>query len=57
MKKAKIGDKIRYKEVIEGIVDQVNENSVIVTITRNYSDREFHNNVTVVNHKNYIILD
>jgi uncharacterized protein YkvS len=55
-KMAKIGDEILFKKLIKGIVEKVNQNSVIVTITQNYSDLEFLYNKTVVAHKNYIIV-
>lgn len=54
--KVKIGDKIICKEHIKGIVEKVNENSVIVNITSNQTDQEFLGNRTVISHKNYEIL-
>lgn len=54
--KANIGDEIVFKSLIKGIVEKVNENSVIVRITQNYTDQEFLYNITVVSHKNYTIL-
>ncbi|WP_409304946.1 DUF2187 family protein [Peribacillus sp. SCS-155] len=53
---AKAGDKIRFKGNIEGRVRKVNDNSVIVDITKNETDTVFQGNVTVVNHKNYHIV-
>jgi uncharacterized protein YkvS len=54
---AKIGDEILFKKLIIGIVEKVNENSVIVSITKNYTDQEFLYNKTVVAHKNYRIIN
>lgn len=54
--KVKIGDEIICKEHIKGIVEKVNENSVIVNITSNQTDQEFLGNRTVISHKNYEIL-
>ncbi len=54
--KAKIGDEIICKEHIKGIVEKVNENSVIVNITSNQTDQEFLGDRTVISHKNYEIL-
>ncbi len=58
MKKAEIGNVIEFKEGLRGIVEKVNENSVIVDLTymENYRDLELEEK-TVVNHKNYKILD
>ncbi|WML44896.1 DUF2187 family protein [Neobacillus sp. PS3-40] len=53
---AEIGDEILFKNLIKGIVEKVNQNSVIVTITKNYTDLEFLYNRTVVSHKNYTIV-
>jgi uncharacterized protein YkvS len=53
---AKIGDEILFKRLIKGIVEKVNQNSVIVSITQNYTDLEFIYDKTVVAHKNYTIL-
>jgi uncharacterized protein YkvS len=54
---AKIGDEIVFKSLIRGIVEKVNQNSVIVNITKNYTDYYFMNNKTVVAHKNYILIE
>jgi len=58
MKIAKIGNLIEFKDGLQGIVEKVNENSVIVDLTcmENYRDLELEQK-TVVNHKNYKILD
>ncbi|MDR4886896.1 DUF2187 domain-containing protein [Bacillus timonensis] len=57
MKIAEIGDIIEFKEGLKGIVEKVNENSVIVDLTYmdNYRDLELESR-TVVNHKNYKIV-
>lgn len=56
MKKAKIGDLIEFKNGLQGIVDVVYERSVIVDLTHmNYHDEKGFEK-TVVNHKNYKIL-
>ena len=57
MKKAEIGNVIEFKEGLKGIVEKVNENSVIVDLTymKNYRDLELEEK-TVVNHKNYKIV-
>jgi len=58
MKIAKIGNLIEFKGGLQGIVEKVNENSVIVDLTYmdNYRDLELEQK-TVVNHKNYRIID
>lgn len=58
MKIAKIGNLIEFKDGLQGIVEKVNENSVIVDLTYmdNYRDLELEQK-TVVNHKNYRIID
>ncbi|AAU23129.1 YkvS family protein [Bacillus sp. GM2] len=57
MKIAKVGNVIEFKNGLTGIVEKVNENSVIVdvTIMENYRDLEL-DSLTVVNHKNYKII-
>lgn len=57
MKIAKIGDIIEFKDGLRGIVEKVNENSVIVdnTYMENYRELDLHEK-TVVNHKNYKII-
>ncbi|MEG9296442.1 DUF2187 family protein [Mangrovibacillus sp. Mu-81] len=58
MKKAEIGNVIEFKEGLKGVVEKVNENSVIVDLTymKNYRELELEEK-TVVNHKNYKIID
>ncbi|PFA69369.1 DUF2187 domain-containing protein [Bacillus sp. AFS015802] len=58
MKKAEIGNVIEFKQGLKGIVEKVNENSVIVDLTymKNYRDLELEEK-TVVNHKNYKIVE
>lgn len=57
MKKAIVGNVIEFKEGMRGIVEKVNENSVIVNLTymSNYRDLDLEER-TVVNHKNYTIV-
>lgn len=57
MKIAEIGDIIEFKEGLKGIVEKVNENSVIVDLTYmdNYRDLDLESR-TVVNHKNYKVV-
>ncbi|MFS0654351.1 DUF2187 domain-containing protein [Bacillus sp. NMCC4] len=57
MKIAKIGNVIEFRNGLTGVVEKVNENSVIVdvTIMDNYRDLEL-DSLTVVNHKNYKII-
>ncbi|MBV2240779.1 DUF2187 family protein [Bacillus inaquosorum] len=57
MKIAKVGNVIEFKNRLTGVVEKVNENSVIVdvTIMDNYRDLEL-DSLTVVNHKNYKII-
>ncbi|MDX5475578.1 MAG: DUF2187 family protein [Bacillaceae bacterium] len=57
MKIAEVGNVIEFKEGLKGIVEKVNENSVIVDLTYmdNYRDLELEQR-TVVNHKNYKII-
>ncbi|MGP7818930.1 YkvS family protein [Niallia sp. 01092] len=56
MKRAEIGNIIEFRG-LQGIVEKVNENSVIVDLTymNNYRDLELEQR-TVVNHKNYKII-
>ena len=58
MRIAKIGNLIEFKDGLQGIVEKVNENSVIVDLTymKNYRDLELEQK-TVVNHKNYRIIE
>lgn len=57
MKKAEVGNVIEFRGGLKGIVEKVNENSVIVDLTYmdNYRDLELDHR-TVVNHKNYKVL-
>jgi uncharacterized protein YkvS len=58
VKKAEVGNIIEFKDGLQGIVEKVNENSVIVDLTfmENYRDLELEEK-TVVNHKNYKIIE
>ncbi len=58
MKKAQIGDVIEFKNGLRGIVEKVNENSVVVDLTymENYKELDLQER-TVVNHKNYKIVE
>lgn len=57
MKIAEIGNIIEFRDGLQGIVEKVNENSVIVDLTymENYRDYDLEEK-TVVNHKNYKII-
>lgn len=57
MNKAAVGNIIEFREGLKGIVEKVNENSVIVDVTymENYRDFDLEQK-TVVNHKNYKII-
>ena len=57
MKKAEVGNIIEFRGGLQGIVEKVNENSVIVDLTYmdNYRDLELDQR-TVVNHKNYKVI-
>ena len=57
MKKAEVGNIIEFREGLQGIVEKVNENSVIVDVTymENFQELELEQK-TVVNHKNYKII-
>ncbi|MFC3884357.1 YkvS family protein [Bacillus songklensis] len=54
---AEVGNLIEFKDGLQGIVEKVNENSVIVDLTymENYHELDL-NQRTVVNHKNYKII-
>jgi uncharacterized protein YkvS len=56
VKIAEVGNIIEFRG-LQGIVEKVNENSVIVDLTymSNYRDLELEQR-TVVNHKNYRII-
>jgi uncharacterized protein YkvS len=57
LKKAEVGNIIEFREGLQGVVEKVNENSVIVDLTYmdNYRELELDQR-TVVNHKNYKII-
>jgi uncharacterized protein YkvS len=57
LKKAEVGNIIEFRDGLQGIVEKVNENSVIVDLTYmdNYRDLELDQR-TVVNHKNYRVV-
>ncbi|WP_338469988.1 DUF2187 family protein [Niallia sp. XMNu-256] len=57
MKIAEIGNIIEFKNGLQGIVEKVNENSVIVDLTYmdNFMKLDLESR-TVVNHKNYKII-
>ena len=57
MKIAEVGNIIEFRDGLRGIVEKVNENSVIVdlTIMEIFNDLEMEER-TVVNHKRYKIL-
>ncbi|ANB57973.1 hypothetical protein GFC29_177 [Anoxybacillus sp. B7M1] len=58
VQKAEIGNIIEFKNGLRGIVEKVNENSVIVDLTymENYKELDLQER-TVVNHKNYKIIE
>lgn len=57
MKIAEAGDVVEFKDGLQGRVQKVNKNSVIVdvTIMKNYRDLDLEP-LTVVNHRNYKIV-
>ena len=57
MKIAEVGNIIEFKNGLQGMVEKVNENSVIVDLTymENFDSLEIEEK-TVVNHKRYKIL-
>jgi len=57
LKIAEVGNIIEFREGLQGIVEKVNENSVIVDLTymSNFRNLELDAR-TVVNHKNYKII-
>lgn len=57
MKIAEVGNIIEFKNGLQGIVEKVNENSVIVDLTymENFNELELEEK-TVINHKRYKIL-
>lgn len=58
MRKAAVGNVIEFKDGLKGVVEKVNENSVIVNLTymENFRSLDLEER-TVVNHKNYRIID
>ncbi|MFS0574433.1 DUF2187 family protein [Sporosarcina sp. 179-K 3D1 HS] len=54
---AEVGNIIEFKDGLQGIVEKVNENSVIVDLTymENFDELEMEEK-TVVNHKRYKII-
>ncbi|GKV66031.1 hypothetical protein NCCP2331_21840 [Sporosarcina sp. NCCP-2331] len=54
---AEVGDIIEFKEGLQGIVEKVNENSVIVDLTymEDFNELEMEEK-TVINHKRYTII-
>lgn len=58
MKIAKVGDLIEFRDGLRGIVEKINDNSVIVDLTymENYRDLDLEEK-TVINHKNYKIIN
>lgn len=58
MRIAEIGNIIEFKDGLQGIVEKVNENSVIVnlTIMENFHELDIEEK-TVVNHKRYKIIE
>ncbi len=57
MKIAEIGNTIEFKGGVRGIVEKVYENSVIVEIDLDTKIDDFPFERTVVNHKNYKIVN
>lgn len=57
MKIAEVGNIIEFKDGLQGIVEKVNENSVIVDLTfmENFDELALEEK-TVVNHKRYTII-
>lgn len=57
MKIAEVGNIIEFKDGLQGIVEKVNENSVIVDLTymENFDELELEEK-TVINHKRYTII-
>ncbi|MBE1553643.1 YkvS family protein [Sporosarcina limicola] len=54
---AEVGNIIEFKDGLQGIVEKVNENSVIVDLTymENFGELEIEEK-TVINHKRYTII-
>ncbi|WP_185365904.1 YkvS family protein [Listeria booriae] len=57
MAKAQVGDIIEFKDGLTGVVEKINENSVIVDLTlmENFKSLALEEK-TVVNHKNYKVI-
>lgn len=57
MKIAEVGNIVEFKDGLQGIVEKVNENSVIVDLTfmENFDELEMEEK-TVINHKRYTIV-
>ncbi len=57
MEIAEVGNIIEFHDGLQGIVEKINENSVIVDLTymENFEQLEIDEK-TVVNHKNYKII-
>ncbi|WP_339249388.1 DUF2187 family protein [Sporosarcina sp. FSL W8-0480] len=57
MKIAEVGNIIEFKDGLQGIVEKVNENSVIVDLTymENFNELELEEK-TVINHQRYTII-
>jgi uncharacterized protein YkvS len=53
---AEVNDLIQSIKGIVGIVEKIRENTVIISILENPTDVFYEDNVTVINHKNYQIL-
>lgn len=56
MRIAKVDDVIKAKTGVIGNVEKVNQNSVIIKIIENPTGVSYTNNITVINHKNYVVL-
>lgn len=58
MKVAEIGSVIKFGKELQGVVEKVNENSVIVNLTymKNFNELGVEER-TVVNHKRYQIVE
>ena len=58
LKIAEVGNIIEFKNGLQGMVEKVNENSVIVDLTymENFPNLDLDTR-TVVNHKNYKIIN
>ncbi|CAM3096212.1 DUF2187 domain-containing protein [Filibacter tadaridae] len=54
---AEVGNIVEFKDGLQGVVEKVNENSVIVDLTymENFDELEVEEK-TVINHKRYTII-